>query len=429
MVTPAASHRQRIVIVGGGFAGAYCAQALERRLRGLDAEALLLDRNNYLLFLPLLIEAGTGSLEPRHAVVAIRAFLRRTDFRMGQVLAVDKARRVVRYMPAGMEQEVEVSYDHLVLAAGSVTLLPNVPGLREFGFEMKDLGDAIALRDRAIGLLEQAEATPDPAARAGLLRLVVVGGSFSGAELAGEFHEFLRAAARHYRAFRPLDCNVTLIEREGRILRALDEDLSHYAAGVMRRRGMDVRLNETVKEIRADGVTLGSGEFIASRTVVWCAGIAPSPLLAGLGLPLDARGYLRCERDLRVVGHDNIWAIGDCAVNLGPDGAPYPATAQHAVRQGAHLAGNLARALRGEPTLPCNIVTQGWLAALGCRSGVARIFGFRFSGLTAWFLWRTVYLMKMPGWGRRLRIALDWTLGMFFGRETVQVGVHQGRKR
>jgi NADH dehydrogenase len=415
----------RIVIVGGGFGGAYCAQALERRLRGRDAAVLLLDRNNYLLFYPLLIEAGTGSIEPRHAVVSIRSFLRRTDFRMARVLGVDRARHVVHYQLVGGEEVRAAPYDHLVLAPGSVTMLPPVPGLREHGYEMKDLADAVALRDHCIRLLERAEAAAGADERRALLRLVVVGGNFSGAEVTGEFHEFIRRAARDYRNVHPRDCNMMLVERDARILKALDEDLSQYAVTVMRRRGIDVRLNETVREIHPDHLILGCGERVDTRTVIWCAGIAPSPLLAGLGLPLDPRGYLRCQADLRVEGETNIWAIGDSAVNLGLDGRPYPATAQHALRQGVTLADNLARTLRGEPTHPCAIRSQGSLAALGCRTGVARVFGVKLSGLPAWFLWRTVYLMKMPGWGRRVRVALDWTLGLIFRRDHVQTGVHQ----
>jgi NADH dehydrogenase len=170
---------------------------------------------------------------------------------------------------------------------------------------------------------------------------------------------------------------------------------------------------------------LSSGEAVPSATVLWAAGIAPPPALARLGLPVDVRGYLVCERDLRVKGESSIWGIGDCAVNEDAEGKAYPATAQHAIREGVWAARNIARALRNEPATPCNIKSQGSLAALGCRTGVANVFGIKISGFWAWWLWRTVYLLKMPGIGRKLRVALDWTLELFFKRDYVQLGVHR----
>lgn len=419
----------RIVILGGGFAGAYCAQRLEKKLAGRGVEVVLIDRNNYFVFYPLLVEAGTGALEPRHAVVSIRAFLKTTRFLMAECRTIDTANRKVIYQVVGQEEVQAMEYDHLVVALGAVTRLPAVPGLREFGFELKSLSDAVALRDRAIQMLEAADAVDDPEKRRAMLRFIVVGGNFTGVEIAGELQVFLRRAARLYRNLRPADCNVTLVELQSRILPALDEELAEFARGHLARRGMDVRLKTSVAEIQADFVKLNTGETLPSRTVIWCAGIAPNPLLGSLGLPTDARGYLNCERDLRVRGFDSVWGIGDCAVNLGPDGNAYPATAQHAVRQGAHLADNIARSLRGEALRPCDIVSQGSLAALGCRTGVAKVFGIRLAGFAAWFLWRTVYLMKMPGWPRRFRVALDWTLDLLFARDFVQLGVHRLAQR
>jgi NADH dehydrogenase len=416
----------RIVIVGGGFAGAYCAQALERQLRPGEADIVLLDRNNYFIFYPLLVEAGTGSLEPRHAVVSIRAFLDRTRFVMGEVVAVDLDARQVAYRPPGGQETVLLGYDHLVLAPGSVTRLPDVPGLRERGFEMKSLGDAVRLRDHTIRQLERADANADESVRRRLLHLVVVGGNFTGVEVAGEFQVFMRRASRRYKAVGRDEIGVTVVELGSRILPALDEGLARYASERMARRGMRVVLGTSVASIGDGFVSLTNGETLAADTLIWCAGIAPSPLLDSLELPKDSRGYLLCERDLRVSGRSEVWAVGDSAVNLGPDGAPYPATAQHAVRQGAHLADNLARALRGRPTRPCDIRSRGELAALGCRTGVARVFGFKLAGFPAWFLWRTVYLLKMPGLARKLRVALDWTIDMVFAKDAVQLGLSSG---
>ena len=430
-MTPASppSHRPRIVIVGGGFAGAYCAQALERLLRRDEAEVVLVDRQNYFIFYPLLVEAGTGSLEPRHAVVSIRAFVDRTRFMMGEVEAVDTAgRQLTVVLPDGVTRRV-LAYDHLVLAPGSVTRLPAVPGLAERGFEMKSLADAVTMRDRAIRQLEHADAVEDDDLRRRLLHFVVVGANFTGVEVAGELHIFLHRAVRHYANLRPDHIGVTVVELSDRILPALDPGLSAYGAERLRRRGVTIELGASVTRLAAGEVELSDGRVLAADTVYWCAGIAPSPLLAGTGLPTDERGYLLCERDLRVVGEERVWGIGDSAVNRDAEGRPYPATAQHAIRQGRHLARNLVAVLRDRPTTPCDIVNRGAIAALGCRTGVARVMGVNVAGILAWFLFRTVYLLKMPGWARRLRVALDWTIDLFFSKDAVQLGLTTPRRR
>jgi NADH dehydrogenase len=415
----------RVVILGGGFGGATCAQALERHASALDLEIVLINRNNFFVFTPLLIEAGTGSLEPRHAVVPLRDFLGATIFREAEVISADPARSRVRYRVTGKTEDDEIEYDHLVVALGSVTRKIPIPGLSEHAFEMKDLADAVALRDRAIQLLEQADATPDPEERRALLRFVVVGANFTGVEVAGEFQAFLSEAARRYRNVRPGECSVALVEIAPRILQPLDEDLARYAVEQMERRGTRVLLNTSVKAVRADAAVLSSGEALPTRTVIWCAGVTPNPIMHKLGLPLDERGAVRCRPDLRADGKENVWGLGDGAAIPGPGGKIYPPTAQHAVRQAAHLVANIVAALRGEPLRPCQITSQGALAALGCRTAVAKVFGVKLAGFPAWFLWRSIYLMKMPGVARRIRVALDWTMDLFFAKPIVQLGVHR----
>lgn len=285
---------------------------------------------------------------------------------------------------------------------------------------MKSLTEAIALRDRAIQLLELADAMPDADRRRALLHFVVVGGNFSGVEVAGEFDVFLREASRYYKNVHAGECTITLVERADRILSALDRDLSEYAVEHMKRRGIKIRLQTTVESLDTEHVLLSSGEVLPTHTVVWCAGIAPNPLIGKLSLPVDDRGYILCERDLRVRGFQNVWAIGDCAVNTDREGHPYPATAQHAVGQAQHLAHNLVTALKGGSALPCDIRSRGALAGLGCRTAVAKIFGLKLAGFPAWFVWRTVYLLKMPGWARRIRVALDWAMNLLFPRDYVE---------
>jgi NADH dehydrogenase len=414
---------RRIIVLGGGFGGAYCARALEKRVGRNKFEVCLIDRNNYFVFYPLLIEAGTGSIEPRHAVIPIRSFLKNTDFRRGEIVGVDTDRQEVAYRLAGSEQIAKIRYEHLVLALGSITKMPNVPGLREWGLQIKGLTDAIALRDRAIHLLELADAAPNLEERRALLHLVIVGANFTGVELAGEFQYFLRDATRLYKNVSADDCRVTLVEITDRILPALDADLAAYAAQRLEGIGVRIMLKRSVKEIFPDGVETDDGMRMSSHTVIWAAGVAPSPLISKLTLPVDKLGYILCERDLRVRGFQNVWAIGDCAVNPGPDDKPYPATAQHALREGKDLALNIVKVIRGGVARPCNIATRGSMAALGGRKAVARIFNRNLTGFPAWFIRRTYYLMRIPGWSRKARIAVDWTLNLLFSRDIVQLGI------
>jgi NADH dehydrogenase len=412
-----------VVIVGGGFAGAYCAQALERYQRRGLLRITVINRKNFFVFTPLLVEAGTGALEPRHAVVPLRSFIRQASLHMAEVESVDLDRRqVVSRTFDGLTHAFQ--YDHLVLAVGSVTKLPDVPGLREHGFEMKSLADAVALRDRAIGLLELANATDDRRRRHAMLTFVIVGGNFSGVELAGEFNEFLTNAARLYGNLDAGEVSVFLVEHQPRVLHILDEDLAEYASNCLQRRGVKLRLENTVTHIGPDYADLKGGERVPTWTVIWTAGIAPNPLLAKLNVPRDLHGYVLCDSDLRVRNVPNVWAIGDCAVNPGPDGQPYPPTAQHAVREGRQAARNVARVLRGQATEPLVYRSKGMMAPLGQHQGVARIFRWRLSGLPAWLLWRTFYLIRMPGISRSLRVMADWTLDWFFRRDYVQLGIH-----
>jgi len=419
----------RIVILGAGFAGAYCAQALERKLDRASSSILLLDRNNYFVFHPLLVEAGAGSLEPRHAVVSIRAFLRSTTFLMADVISVEPVNRRVVCRVAGEPTTQEIGYDHLVLALGSITRLPEVPGLARYGLEMKTLADAVQLRDRAIQMLERADACDDAARRRALLQFVVVGGNFTGVEVAGELQVLMSQARRHYPRVRREEIGVTLVELSGRILSNLDVDLAEYAEQQLSRRGIAVKLNTTLTGIEEDKVSFSGGAVLPAHTVIWCAGIQPHPLIAQTGLPTTPQGYLICEPELRVRGQENVWAAGDCASIPDPDGKPYPPTAQHAVREGAHLAANLARALSGEPLLPFRYASRGSLVPLGCRTAVAKVFGVKLAGFPAYFLWRTYYWLKMPGWSRKFRVALDWTADLIFARDIVQLGFHRPRTK
>ena len=424
-MTAGTDGKQRIVIVGGGFAGSWCARALARRLRGKPVEVVLINRTNYFLFTPLLVAAGAGGVEPRLVVVSIRRFIGAAEFIMAEVRSIDRAAKEVEYAVPGLEGTRRLRYDHLALCLGSVTRLPPVPGLVEHGFEMKSLADAIGLRDRMIQMLEIAETVEDPALRRELLHFVVVGGNYTGVEVAGEFDAVIRRARKKYRRVRREEIKFTLVEMMPRILPALDEELATFATEKMRGRGIDVRLKTTVTAIEPTRATLSTGEVLSTRTVIWCAGIAPSPVIARSGLPTDAKGYILCEPTLRVQGMKEIWAAGDSAVAPAPGGGQYPPTAQHATRLGEALAKNIMAALEGREPEPTRLRDLGSLAALGCRTGVAKVFGVKLWGYPAWFLYRTFYLTRMPGVRRSIRIALDWTMDLILRPEHVQLGLHR----
>ena len=418
--------KKKIVIVGGGFGGAYLAQELESHAAKMDFEVLLIDRRNYFVFYPLLVEAGTGSLEPRHAVVAIRDFLERTEFLMAELVGVDAEKRQLLARVPGTDIEHRITYDHLVLALGSVTRMPPVPGLKDFGFEIKSISDSVALRDRGLQMLEIASGVNDPAKRRELLHFVVVGANYTGVEMAGEFQAFLTTAAR--RRYKNLDRNeikITLVEQAPRILTVLDEDLAKYASDDLKRRGIDILTSNSVTALEVDHAILKDGTRLSTRPVIWAAGIAPPPLLKKLPFPVNERGYLDCERTMHVKGVANVWGIGDCAFLPDAAGAPHPPTAQHAIREAKQLARNIVNSLQGKPLENCDVKGVGALAAMGCYSAVAKVFGFKLTGFPAWFLWRTVYLMKMPTLSRKLRVALDWTADLFIHSDTVQLGVHR----
>lgn len=412
-----------IVVLGGGFAGAYCAKRLEKLLRKQPVNITLVNERNYFVFTPLLVEAATSALEPRHVIVPLRGFIRSGKFVMARVEDIDESAQVVSVQPEFGDQ-LKLRYHHLVIALGSVTHLPSIPGVNEFAFGMKTLADATALRDRAIGMLEMANLAPDHDHRQSWLTFAFVGAGYTGVEAAGEFNAFLKESLRQYPQLKQSDIRVLLIQRSGRILDALDEAMSEKASRVLRRNGVEIRLNESVSQVSETSLTLESGEEIVSHTVVWSAGVAPPPLLRKLNLPVNSHGYLECERDLRVKGRDSIWGIGDCASNPDAAGNPYPPTAQHALREGRKAADNLAAVLNGRPTTPLDYHSKGTMAPLGGRQAIANLFGMHLTGFVAWLFWRTVYLGIMPGLGRKLRVAMDWTADLFFRRDYSQQQFH-----
>jgi NADH:ubiquinone reductase (H+-translocating) len=413
----------RIVILGGGFAGIATAMRLERSLSARAATIALISRDNYSLFTPMLPEVASGELEPRHVATPVRAQLRRTQFYLGELGDVDLDARTVavRHPISGMVQTLD--YDHLVFALGSVTSTFGLPGVAERSLPLKTLDDADRLRNHVVAMMELADVTADPVTRKRLLTFLFVGGGFTGVEAAGEMVDFLRSIGRFYRNVSRDEVSVVLVEGGKKLLPDLQEGMGEYAALALSRRRVEVLLGDMVNGLDAEGLRLASGKTIPAATVVWSAGVKPSPLIARL--PLEtARGAIVVNADMSVPGHPGVWAIGDCAAIPDPDGGRYPATAQHAIREGPALAGNIAATLRGVRTKPFAYRSLGMMASLGAHRGVAGLWNrFLVTGFPAWFIWRTYYLLRLPGWDRRVRVALDWTLDLVFPRDIAEFRV------
>ena len=415
---------KRVVVLGAGFGGAPCAAELVKRLpRG--SEVVVLDRNNYTLYYPLLIEAGVGTLEPRHVTVPFRAQVPKADFRMAEVLGIDVVQKRVRYRVIGGGED-SVRYDHLVYSLGSVTKVPqNIPGLKEYGFEMKALLDAIALRDRGIRLLELANTVPSSEARRALLTFVVVGANFTGIELAGEFHAFMHDAARRYPNVRKEEIRTVVLEFGDRILGGTSEGLAKWCSETLAKRGVEIRTGDTITEMGEDFAQTKGGERIPTHTVVWAAGIAPNPTIEEWGVfPTNDKGYIECERDLRVKGLDGVWAIGDSAFVPSPTGKPYGATAQNASRQGPLAARNIVATMTGGELKTFDFNPLGNFAAIGHKQAAAQVLGREFRGFLGWVMYRGVYLMKMPTFKLKVRLVGDWIGELLIPHEPVQIGVH-----
>lgn len=427
------SGRKRIVILGGGFGGSYLAKELTKRRYGLDVEVVIIDRNNYFIFYPLLIEAGCGSIEPRHCTVPIREFAPKAELLMAEISGLDTEKKRVHFQLIGDDHCRSIEYDHLVVSLGSVTrVMPEniVSGVREHAFFMKHMSDAVTIRDRAVELLELANAIDDADERRRLLHFVVVGGNVTGIEIVGELEVFVREASAYYRNVSDDDIKFTVYEFNTRLLSVLPDNLSNWATRHLKDRGIDIRTGLGVKEVHADRVVDSEGNVLPCSTVIWAAGIAPSPMLKELsGLPLNKFGGLQCKNDYQVVGTDTIWGMGDCASVEGHDGKPMPPLAQIAIRQAPQVAANIAAVEQGRPTKPGGVELQGVLVPLGRHRGVAAIKGIRIHGFMAWAMWRAVYLLKTPRFSRRVSVLADWMLNAFFRKDYTQLGMNPRSRR
>jgi len=423
----------QVVIAGGGFGGFYAARALERLLPAQSAHVTLVNDANFMLYTPLLPGAAGATLDPRHVVVALRSQLRRTDLVIGSVTGADPAGRTlgVRRIDG---QHLDIAYDQLIVALGSVSRTLPIPGLGEHATGFKSLSDAIALRNQVLSCLDIAESLEDPALRAEYLGFVFVGAGYAGVEGLSELQDFAAQAIELYPRCAAQGMRWVLIEARERIMQEVPASLSEFAERELRGRGIEVRTATTLRELSASAATLADGETIAARTVVWTAGVKPSPATARLGLPLDREGRVVVDATMRVddrvpgavrsTGGAGVWAIGDCAAvpDASRPGQPCPPTAQHAIRQGRLVARNVAATLAGGSARPFRYRTKGVVAELGSRQAVAITLGIRWRGMPAWLIARTYHLLLMPGVGRRLRLLVDWNVALAFGRDASSPG-------
>lgn len=408
----------RILVVGGGFGGVYAARELRKLLRRrADVEITLVTRDNYFLFTPMLHEVAAGDLELHTIVNPLRKLLRGVETFVGTVESIDLAEKRVRVSHGDDGHAHDLSWDRLILALGSGTNFFDLPGVQERALTVKSLDDAIRLRNRLITHLEEASSECGTSARRRLLTVVVAGGGFAGVETLGGINDFVRAAIRYFPDIDPTDVRMVLVTPASSILPELGPELGAYAQRKLAERGVEIVTGAKVRRVRGDVVELTNGRTIEAGTLVWTAGTAPNPLLATL--PAERRaGRIIVDEYLEVPGHADVWAIGDCA--LVPErhgGGFHPPTAQHALRQGRTVARNVAASLTGGRKTPFVFSSLGQLAAIGRRTGVAKVCGVRFSGFVAWWLWRTVYLSKLPRFEKKVRVALDWTLDLCFAKD------------
>jgi NADH dehydrogenase len=411
----------RILILGGGFGGLYAAMQLDKTLaRDANIEITLINRENFFLFTPMLHEVAASDLDLTHIVNPVQKLLRRVKFFAGQVEAIDLSDKRVVVSHGFDHHHHDLFYDQLIVALGSITNFFNLPGLQERALTMKSLGDAITLRNRLIALLEEANSECCAPLREPLLTVVVAGGGFAGVETIAAVNDFVRHALRFYPNCPEQHVHMVLVHPGPVILPELGEKLGAYAQNKLAERKVDIRVNTKVTGISERGIELHDGTVITGNTLVWTAGTSPNPLVDTLPCQKE-RGRLLVNEYLEVPEWPGVWALGDCAVI--PDlktGKAFPPTAQHALREGKVLAHNVAAAVRGTQKKPFVFQTIGQLAAIGRRTGVANIMGLHFSGFIAWWLWRTIYLSKLPRFEKKLRVALDWTLDLLFSKDLVQ---------
>ncbi|MFC4587260.1 NAD(P)/FAD-dependent oxidoreductase [Sphaerisporangium corydalis] len=418
---------KHILIVGGGYVGLYTGlrlqRALRRELKSGSVRITVIDPQSYMTYQPFLPEAAAGNLSPRHVVTPLRRVLSKVRIRNGKVTKVHHANRSVTFEPnAGPSEEIE--YDVIVMAAGSISRTLPIPGLADAAIGFKSVGEAIALRNRVLALLDRADSTDDEEVRRRALTFVVVGAGFAGVEALAELEDMARDAVKYYDRLSEKDLRWVLVEASDRILPEVGPEMGRWTLEELRERGIEVKMKTLLKSCEGGHVVLSDGDAFESATIVWTAGVKPSPVVNAGDLPLDERGRIMTTTKLTVSGTNGAFAAGDVAgvpdvTNPGQYCAP---NAQHAVRQAKVLADNIVRHLQDRPLREYRHKYAGSVAGLGLHKGVANVYGVKLHGLPAWFMHRTYHLSRVPTVNRKVRVVADWTLALFFKRETVSLG-------
>jgi NADH:ubiquinone reductase (H+-translocating) len=426
---------QRILVVGAGHVGLYAALRLSKKLRAREAEVTVVDPQPHMTYQPFLPEAAAGNISPRHSVVPLRRELRNCHIVAGAVTAVDHSRKTATVQPiVGPPREIE--YDHIVVAPGSVSRTLPIPGLSEHGIGFKTIGEAIYLRNHVLDRLDVAAATTDPATRKRALTFVFVGGGYAGIEALAEMEDMARDALKYYPELTADEMHWVLVEATNRILPEVDRDMGAYTVQVLLKRNLDIRLGTRLESCVDGVVKLSDGDSYPADTIVWTAGVKPSPVLDATDMPRDERGRITCLPTLQVVRDgvvvEGAWSAGDCAAVpdlTGPPGTFCSPSAQHAVRQAKRLADNIRAVIRGRSPVDYKHKHVGSVASLGLHKGVAQVYGVKLTGLVAWFMHRSYHVSRIPSFNRKVRVVIDWSLALFLKREVVALGqLHDPRE-
>lgn len=416
----------QILVIGGGYVGMYTALHLQRslKLRKGEATVTLVAPQSYMTYQPFLPEAAAGSLEPRHVVVPLRRVLKNCRVLTGTVDALDPVAKTAQVRP-GEGEPFELTYDHVVVAPGSIDRTLPIPGLAEMGIGFKTVTEAVYLRNYVLSRLDAAASSIDPALRARALTFVFVGGGYAGIEAFAELEDMARDACRFYGGITPSDMRWVLVEASTRILPEVSESLGRYTIDRLRDRKMEVKLDTRLESCEGGHIQLSDGDRFDAETLVWTAGVKANPVLARFGLEVDEKNRLRGNGFLSVEGATDVWSAGDCAaipdLTKGP-GVMCGPSAQHAVRMAKVLAHNIVRSIRGQKLKAYKHAYAGSVASLGLHKGVAEIYGVKLRGLPAWFLHRSYHLVWVPTFNRKVRVLSDWTLALFFRRDVVSLG-------
>jgi len=415
---------KRILILGGGFAGLDAAQQLEKIFSEDDnVEITMVNQDNYLIFTSMIAEVVASSIDAKHIVIPIRECLNKVSFKELEIRDIDLETKVVAGYHFHSSEVFKLEYDYLIIALGSMTGYHGVPGAEDYSFPLKTLSDAMILRSHVIDMFEYADLETDPELRRRLLKFVVVGGGYTGIEVAAELNDFVHSSRRFYKNIKADEVKVLVVDPGTRIMHEMSEGLADYGLNLLRKRGMEFLLQTRVKGVAEDKVEFQDGNHVETKTTIWAAGTSPQQVVGQLPC-VNERGRIEVNEYLEVPNYPGVWALGDCAqVPDAKTGKPFPPTAQHATREGKRVAYNVAAAVKGKDQnkKAFKYKTMGMLAPLGHRSAVAQIMGLKFSGFFAWFLWRSIYLGKLPGFDRKMRVALDWFLDMFLPKDIVQL--------